>query len=393
MSDNDFLGYFPHQMRENGATHTAREIAGQPALWLEVFNMVLEKKQDLEAFLLPLLELKDLRIILTGAGSSAFIGESVQGIVQAETQRVTQAIATTDLITHPSLFFLKHVPTLLISFARSGNSPESREAVNLANVYCKTIFHLIITCNENGEVIQNTNNRNYYNFILPEAANDKSLAMTGSFTSMLLSIMLITKLSRLEGLQPAFFDMISNAKQLMAGYLPLIEKVAKKKYERVVFLGSGPLLGIARECHLKVQELTDGQVVCKHDSFLGFRHGPRVVINKKSLIVYLFSNNNDVFQYEKDLVNSIAEDATYFPAISYGRKIPGLQNSLLDIDFTASTAGQNDFYYIPAAMVGQLLGFYMSIELGLQPDSPSVNGAINRVVKGVVIYSTVNDLE
>jgi len=376
-----------------GTTHTSKEIAGQPTLWEEVFNQILQQKAELEFFLLPVLALKDLRIILAGAGSSAFIGESVQGIVQKETQRVTQAIATTDLITHASSYFLKEVPTLLISFARSGNSPESLEAINLANLYCDRVFHLIITCNEKGAVIKNIDRGNSFVFILPKAANDKGLAMTGSFTSMLLSIILIIKLSKIDSLKKELREIEANAIQLIQEYSPLIKKVTEKKFERVIFLGSGPMLGIARECHLKLQELTDGRVICKHDSFLGFRHGPRVVINDRSLIVYLFSNKDYVFQYEKDLADSIAGDSIYFPAICFGRKIDGLKNGILDIVFKKSIFELDVFYYLSAALIGQLLGFYKSIELGLEPDNPSVSGAINRVVQGVTIYSTETILE
>ncbi|MDQ6764013.1 MAG: SIS domain-containing protein [Bacteroidota bacterium] len=376
-----------------GAKHTASEIAGQPKLWKEVYKLVLEKKKSLEEFLSPILILKDVRIILTGAGSSAFIGESVQGILQAETQRVVQAIPTTDLVTHPELFFLKEVPTLLISFARSGNSPESLESIRLANIYSQRIFHLIITCNENGRLIKKSNFKNYYTLILPDCANDKGLAMTGSFTSMLLSVMLIAKLSNISNLQPQLQDAIMNAKKILSKYLPVIKNVARNKYERVIFLGSGPLLGIARECQLKLQELTDGRVICKHDSFLGFRHGPRVVINKRSLIVYFFSSDDHVFRYEKDLVKEIATGSTYLPAICVGRKVAGLENSILDIEFENSTLSSNDFYIIPAVLTGQLLGFYKSIELGLMPDNPSVSGAINREVQGVTIYETANILE
>ena len=376
-----------------GTTHTSREIAGQPKLWEEVFNKIVHEKRDLDNFLSPILALNDLRIILAGAGSSAFIGEAVQGIVQKETQRITQAIATTDLITHATSYFLKAVPTLLISFARSGNSPESLEAINLANLYCDRIFHLIITCNEKGAVIKNIDRGNSFVFILPKAANDKGLAMTGSFTSMLLSIILIIKLSKINSLKKGLREIEANAIQLIKEYSPLIKEVTEKKFERVIFLGSGPMLGIARECHLKLQELTDGKVICKHDSFLGFRHGPRVVTNDRSLIVYLFSNEEYVFQYEKDLANSIAGDSGYFPAICFGRKIEGLKNGILDIIFKKSIFELDVFYYLSAALIGQLLGYYKSIELGLEPDNPSVSGAINRVVQGVTIYSTETILE
>ena len=394
MSNNKSLCYFPNEINEEGAIHTAEEISGQPELWKEVYHNILSKKDNILSFLSPVLDLKDLRIILTGAGSSAFIGESVQGILQKDTQRITDAIATTDLVTHPELFFLKHVPTLLISFARSGNSPESLEAIKLADFYCREVFHLVITCNENGQVMQYAKGGNFYSFILPQAANDKGLAMTGSFTSMLLAIALIGKIHKIQHLQPALNLLVNNAKTLMEKYLPFIRKVANRAFERVIFLGSGPLLGIARECHLKLQELTDGKVICKHDSFLGFRHGPRAVVNKRSLIVYLFSNDNHVFQYEKDLVMSIAADSDYLPTISFGRKIPGLKNSVLDIEF--NQASSNEFYFIAGALLGQLMGFFKSIELGGQPDNPSASGSISRVVQGVTIYpieSNTNESE
>ncbi|MEJ5961064.1 SIS domain-containing protein [Pedobacter immunditicola] len=370
---------------------TLSEILGQPHLWQEVFEAILEHKQGLEAFLVPILHLEDLRIILTGAGSSAFIGEAVQGILQDETQRMTEAIATTNLVTHPKLFFLKQVPTLMISFARSGNSPESLEAIHLANFYCEHIFHLIITCNKSGEIVKNRDGKRNYIFLLPEKSNDKGLAMTGSFTSMLLSITLIAKLYKIDTLEPSLVCLKEIAYSFMNKQLSSIKNIARRPFKRMIFLGSGPLLGIARECHLKLQELTDGQVICKYDSFLGFRHGPRVVANEEAIIVYLFSNDDFVFQYEKDLVESIAADLVVVPTISFGRKVSAPKSSLLDIEFSNQDIQSNEFYFIAATLLGQSLGFYKSLDLGLNPDNPSVSGRINRVVQGVSIYSIENN--
>lgn len=386
MSQLKYLDIDPEEIVRMGAMDTAREIAGQPALWREVFNMILERKKDIEDFLAPLLAQKNLRIILTGAGSSAFIGESTRGILQTETGRLTQAIATTDLVTHPQLYFLRKVPTLLMSFARSGNSPESVEAVNLANNYCDHIHHFIITCNREGQLVKHNGSRNNYALILPEQANDKSLAMTGSFTSMLLSVLLIAGINRIESLRPELETAVENTEKVIREYLPIVRDLAKKEYERVIFLGSGPLLGIARECQLKLQELTDGQVICKHDSFLGFRHGPRAVTNEKSLMVFFFSDENHVFSYERDLAISIAGESPFVPAISFGRNIPGLKNILLDIEFDRSGRTMNGFYCLPATVFGQLYGFCKSVQLGLRPDNPSVQGKISRVVEGVTIY-------
>jgi tagatose-6-phosphate ketose/aldose isomerase len=372
-------------LRQRGALNTAMEVAGQPLLWQEVYDLIRSQKTALESFLNPLLADGDLRIILSGAGSSAFIGEAAGGVVQTNTGRLTQAIATTDLITHPHLYFMKDKPTLLVSFARSGDSPESVAAVNLANEYCSNIFHLIITCNRNGKLVQN-HSSNSYSLVLPERANDKSLVMTGSFTGMLLSIILVSKISVIENLHGAVQVLISEANDLLDKQLPRLKAIAEQTFERVVFLGSGPSLGVARECHLKLQEMTDGKVICKHDSFLGFRHGPRAVLNERSLIVYLLSHDEHVLLYERDLCLSIDADVRKIPSISFNHYIENLQNSVLAITFPARKGESDELAFINAALLGQLFGFYHSLHLGLKPDNPSVSGSISRVVQGVTIY-------
>ncbi|HEV7330832.1 MAG TPA: SIS domain-containing protein [Flavisolibacter sp.] len=380
-----YLHFKQEEVAEKGGLYTAIEIEGQPVLWQEVYDLIACQQKAIQAFLLPLLSDTNLRIILTGAGSSAFIGEAAQGVVQANTGRITQAIATTDLITHPKLHFLRDKPTLLVSFARSGDSPESVAAVQLANHYCDTVFHFIITCNRSGKLVQN-DFPNAYNLVLPESANDKSLVMTGSFTAMLLSVILISKIRLIDTLLPALHVLIGEAVELMERHLPSLKAIAEQPYKRVVFLGSGPLSGIARECHLKLQEMTDGKVICKHDSFLGFRHGPRAVLNEDSLIVYLFSKDDHVQLYEWDLCKSIDADSRNIPTVGFNQDADDLKNSLLAIPFAKSDEKKNELTFINAALVGQLLGFFHSIYLGLQPDSPSVTGSINRVVQGVTIY-------
>ena len=380
-----YLQFKKEEIEQKGGLHTALEIEGQPVLWQEVYGLILSQKKSLLKFMSPLLEDTGLRIILTGAGSSAFIGEAAQGIVQANTKRITQAIATTDLLTHPQLHFIKEMPTLLVSFARSGNSPESLAVVQLANKYCDTVFHLIITCNPNGELIKN-GLPNTYELVLPEGANDKGLAMTGSFTAMLLTVILISKINLLETFLPSLQLLIKETKELTGKHLASIKAIAEQEYERVIFLGSGPLLAIARECHLKLQELTDGKIICKHDSFLGFRHGPRAVVNEGTLIVYLLSSDEHVLLYERDLCLSIDADSRNIPTVSYNHYIENLKNSVLTITFLEPANSLNELAFISATLMGQLLGFYHSIYLGLKPDNPSKSGSISRVVQGVTIY-------
>lgn len=366
--------------------YTKQEIEGQPKLWQSVFSLIEKEEGAIKQFLNPLLNQNNLQIILTGAGSSAFIGEAAQGLVQKNTGCLTRAIATTDLVTHPELFFPKDAqPVLLVSFARSGNSPESVEAVNLADQFCKDIYHLVITCNDEGELYKyaSAGSKSAYAILLPEKANDKSLAMTGSFTSMLLSVLLVCSNQKISKLKSQVDKIKDQAQNILKNYKKL-ENFAQYSFDRVVFLGSGPMLGIARECHLKLQELTDGQIICKHDSFLGFRHGPRAVTNEKTLVVYLFSASKHVYRYERDLAVSIAQDPRNILSLSVGRKADDAVNSKLTLDLELEE--DQEMNIIPATIIGQVLGYYKSLELGLNPDNPSVSGAISRVVRGVEIY-------
>lgn len=372
-------------MSAKGVLYTYSEINGQPALWNKVYELLEERQKEVESFLKPILDLPNLRIILTGAGSSAFIGEASQGIVQKNTGCLTQAIATTDIVTHPDYFFRKEQPTLLVSFARSGNSPESVEAVKLADLHVDSIYHLVITCNHQGELAGFCEQRKgtSYCIVLLRRRIDKSLAMTGSFTSMLLTSLLVSDISNLKKYQEIVLATATAASEILLRQ-DLFENIANLPYERAVFLGSGPMLGIARECHLKVQELTDGQLVCKHDSFLGFRHGPRAVVNEQTLVVYLFSQDAHVYKYESDLAKSIAADVRNISTISLGESSSENFGNKFTLNYTEAIPV--DFEILPATLIGQLLGYYKALQLGINPDNPSASGAISRVVQGVVIY-------
>ena len=364
--------------------HTEKEIKAQPRLWEETFSLLVRSKKDIALFLSPILQQENLRIILTGAGSSAFVGEVAQGTIQQQTGLPTQLVATTDLVTHPEAFFIKQRPTLLISFARSGNSPESLEAAYLADQYCDSAYHLIITCNEEGKLANFDTKNPKYSIQLPEETNDKSLAMTSSFTAMLLTVLLVFDIDQIEHKKQAIADIVNIGQELLNAE-NTFKEVAKTNFERVVFLGSGAMLGIARECHLKLQELTDGQVICKHDSFLGFRHGPRAVVNANTLVVYLFSNDEHVFKYEKDLALDIALDPRKIQSLTVGDE-PKLDLANSKHIETSHFKHPGNLNTVPITMVGQLLGLHKSLALGLDPDNPSVSGAINRVVQGVTIY-------
>jgi tagatose-6-phosphate ketose/aldose isomerase len=381
-----YLGFDQSTLVKMGAVHTAREISQQPQLWKNIYENILQRRSELQEFLQQALDVSE-RIILTGAGTSAFIGLSLRGIFQRKTAIITEALSTTDLVSHPQDYLASDIPTLIVSFARSGNSPESEAAVVLADKYCSQCFHLIITCNPEGKLARYAT-KNKFVFALPEESNDQSLAMTSSYSGMLLAGLLMADIKNVSA-QRSYIDTLAKyGEKVISYYADELKEVAEKNFTRAVFLGSGPLFGTATESHLKLQELTDGRVICKQDSFLGFRHGPKAVIDASTLVVYIFSNDSHVLQYERDLVGSMKKGNR--PLLEIGIMESQIPDVKLDHAFYFSENGSalpEEFLTVCSVVPAQVLSFYKSLRLGLRPDAPSDSGAITRVVEGVHIYS------
>ena len=211
--------------------------------------------------------------------------------------------------------------------------------------------------------------------------------MTGSFTAMLLTGLLISRLKEIALLESTVAQLAHYASNILDNYAEKLKAAASLNFQRAVFLGSGPLRPAANESDLKLQELTEGKVICKFDSFLGFRHGPKAVINADTLLVYLFSNNSYVHQYEEDLVKSISSGEKGLFSIGITETVK--KNMGLDLMIELSTNGrtiEEEFLPVCSVLPAQILGFYKSLELGLTPDNPSESETITRVVKGVTIY-------
>ncbi|OGS69962.1 MAG: hypothetical protein A3F91_11560 [Flavobacteria bacterium RIFCSPLOWO2_12_FULL_35_11] len=373
-------------LKESGAFFTAKEISGQPELWMNIFEKVVAEKAEIMSFLDDVLK-KTKKIILTGAGTSGYIGYSIEGVFQRTNKITTISIPTTHLVSHPQDYFDPKLPTLLVSFARSGNSPESVAAVKLADKYCDECYHLVITCDTEGNLAKYNFKNNSYVFILPAEANDKSLAMTGSYSGMLLSALLINDIKKIASLREIVETLQVYGHKIFGEYLDAIKKVAGLPFKRAVFLGSGPQYGTAMESHLKLQELSDGQVICKNDSYLGFRHGPKAVVDGDTLVVYYFSNRKDVFRYERDLVISMENGNK--PLFQLGISEGVLDDINIDEKIILSNESKlisEEYLCVSNILLGQLLGYYKSLAIGLNPDSPSQSGAISRVVQGVTIY-------
>jgi tagatose-6-phosphate ketose/aldose isomerase len=362
--------------QEDGGA-TILEIAQQPGAWREIA----ERSDDVSGFLNAALNRPNLRVILTGAGSSAFLGEIAAPALRRNLDRRVEAIPTTSIVANPSDHLEPETPTLMVSFGRSGNSPESLATTALADELVADVWHLIYTCDRDGALGRAHSNRpNSRVVYMPERTNDTGFAMTSSLTSMLLSCLIM-----LGTADRADADLLANAAEFVASLQPDIRTLARAKKQRIVYLGSGPLEGLARESALKLLELTAGEVVTYFDSPLGFRHGPKSVLDSDTHVVVYVSTDPYTRRYDLDIIAEIraqlGQDAVTvlstqpIPA-SHGPAIvlPGLEG--LDDPRVA----------VSYLVFAQYLALFTSLEYAKTPDNPFPSGEVSRVVRGVTIY-------
>jgi tagatose-6-phosphate ketose/aldose isomerase len=379
----NYLGHPQAALEAAGGIWTAREIAQQPAVWTKVAQGVMREAAALRAYLAPLLAQSELRIILTGAGTSAFVGECLAPALRRRTQRRVDAVASTDLVGSPGTWLEPAVPTLLVSFARSGNSPESVAAVAIAEQGLPNCHHLIVTCNAEGSLYRERQRlRHAHALLLPDETNDRGFAMTSSFTGMLLAAALSFDLAP----QDSLADIAACTSGVLVTKLPLLGNLVQAGFERVVYLGSDAFKGLAREAALKLLELSDGKVVALAETPLGFRHGPKTIVNARTLVVVLLGNDAYTRRYDLDVLNELRSDGVAGRVLALTARAMDVPHPD-DILLSFNTGEVSDLgLCLPYVAFAQAFAFLQSLSLRLRPDVPNAGGTVSRVVRGVTIY-------
>lgn len=375
-----------------GAEITTREIRQQPELWEETIALYQTVQAELEDFLTEVRKQaqgKRIRVIFTGAGTSQYVGDTVVPYLRkhGNVQEFSfESIGTTDIVAEPEEYLIKEEPTLLVSFARSGNSPESLAAVEIANKVVDTIHHLSITCAEEGQLAQiSKKDSNSFLFLMPARSNDDGFAMTGSFSCMTLGTLLTFDQTDLAEKQKYVAALSKLGKEVLARENEL-EKIVELDFERIVYVGSGSLAGLTREAQLKILELTAGKIATVFDSSMGFRHGPKSFINEKTIMFGFVNNDSYTRDYDLDVLEEVRGDEIASGVFAITQ--PGDRNFSGDkFEFVADAQLLPDGYLALAyVMVAQTVALLTSIKVSNKPDTPSPTGTVNRVVKGVTIH-------
>ena len=376
------------ELNEIGGFNTTTEIKQQPELWLDTLNIYRENFDAIEAFLADARAMGEgrLSVVFTGAGTSDYVGDTCAPYLRhaGDTKLYDfKPIATTDIVSAPRDFLNPDEPTVVVSFARSGNSPESLAAVQVAKTFVKNVKFINITCAPEGKLaVESEGDADQLTLLIPRA-NDKGFAMTGSYSCMTLLSTLIFDTASLEQ-KTAWVEAAAKLGEDVVARESEIAEFLSGDFNRVTYLGSGSFVGLAQEAQLKILELAHGLVATSWDSCMGYRHGPKSFVDDKTIVFVYMNNDEYTRQYDLDILNEINGDQIAAKTIAIQ------QDGATKFDGTSFTlAGEalpEGYLALPFVMVAQVISLLNSVRVGNTPDTPSPSGTVNRVVKGVTIH-------
>ena len=380
------------KMKETSSTFTAHEIYQQPATWRKTCAQLAACKDELQAFIDQVVKQDDFDIVLTGAGTSEFVGNSLFQALNPKYDFKVKSYASTDLVPSPENFLSRTKPTLLVNFGRSGNSPESLGNVEAAEVVCQNLYHLFVTCNHEGTLSKLANTRhNCFAINLTPETHDQSFAMTSSYSNMYLATYLAFNLDKLDEITAEVEKLAVAGQHFLDDQFGLAQKIVDEfDYNRIVYLGNIGLKGVAQESALKTLELTAGKVATMYDSELGFRHGPKTVLNDETLTVLMTSPIEHARPYDFDMIRELATQKVKNRLAVVTEENSG--HNLEAVDYVCkykmpeAFAGTEMGAYIFSLLFLQILSFEKSYDLKITTDNPCPNGEVNRVVQGIIIH-------
>jgi tagatose-6-phosphate ketose/aldose isomerase len=345
---------------------TRREISHQPDLWVDTLRRVVARTPAIAA---------DERPVLTGAGSSAYAAAGI-----AAAWPGAHAIATTDLLVDARGGRVPALPPsgLLISIARSGDSPESVGVVELIRRVRPDVRHLAISCHEQGRLASTPG---VETILLDPRTNDRSLAVTSGYSNLVLAGLALRHGNTLSGV---IDRVVSRTRSALPALEAAAAALAQRPCSRVTVLTPPALAATGREASLKILEMTDGAIVAMPETFLGVRHGPMTFLREPDLVLCVLSSDLDQRMYEEDLLLELR-------AKKLGRVVAivtaPLDPTLADVTVPANAPDLADALRAPFEIVfPQLLALHLSLQLGMNPDVASPRGVINRVVQGVRVH-------
>lgn len=380
---------------DRGVEHTPREIFQQPDTWRKTYALCQDRRDELNGVLrragIGRGNTSSPTVYLVGAGTSDYTGRALAPLLRQRWGCEVWPIPSTTLLTEFDDFHRPGREYLWISFSRSGESPEGVALLERALARHREIRHLVITCSPQGPMAQLCGRYadRAFALVLDDAANDRGLAMTGSFTNMVLAGQCVGHLEDDARFGEVVAQMSETGRQFLPAAAEAAEAMTLLGCTRSCFVGAGVLRAVADECGLKVVELSAGNVTTMAETPLGLRHGPLSSVDNHTLFVAFLSSESRRRGYELDLLREI--DRKRLGRVRAVITAGAIDDVSLLADYCLSLNSAANFpdQYRPVldVMLGQLLGLFASMRSGLKPDQPSPSGTITRVVAPIKLYS------
>ena len=391
LNARELLAAPEQEQQSRGYFHTLREILQQPATWLDPCARVLTNGRALGGLADGIQSLA-----LTGSGSSLFACECVAPVLRKEFGVTAEAIGAGWLVTDGIAALPSGRPGLLVSVARSGDSPESGAAVSLVRNGEPQMRQLAITCNAAGHLATTYHDDDRVRVILlDDRVNDRSVAMTSSVTNMVLAARFLGMWRTPERYRLLCERLSRACGEILESGLAALPRVTATGFRRALFLGSGARFGAARESALKMLEMTAGRVSTLCETYLGVRHGPLSYVDEDTIIVCFFSSDPLLRAYESDLIRELNRKRLGLAKVIVGEHVPAELlregDTVIECRELAEIGDENA--PVLDVVVGQLLATFRCLGEGLRPDSPSEHGVINRVVESFPMHHRAENVQ
>ena len=376
-----------------GILYTPHEILRQPSTWQRTHKICAERRPELSQFLraVGIGAEQGARpvVFLVGAGTSDYVGRALTPLLHRLWGCEVWAVPSTDLLTNVEDLVFADRPYLWISFSRSGDSSEGLAVLEAAIKKYTQVRHLVVTCNQQGRMAAVCKKKPDSTFLLAldDTANDLGLAMTSSYTNMVVAGQCLAHVFSPDDYEDPFSMLLRAGERFLDRAQEVANAIAQEDFSKACFVGSGVLRAVGLESALKLLELTAGKITTASESTLGLRHGPMSALDQNTVFVSFLSQDLHRRKYELDLIEEVRRKRLVKLLVVVAPESTNQLDRLADHVLSLNTPDLADEYRAPVDVIlAQLLGLFCSLRLGLQPDCPSPNGAISRVVSHVNIY-------
>ena len=346
-----------HDSAPTLARHTLSEILSQPATWRETARQ-LEQQGMLE--LVSKAFFPGSPWLFLACGSSYYLSQLVATLWTRQLQVPCSAVPASEFLFAPDETLRRSGAQQVVLVSRSGETTEVLRAARVLEAD-RSILTLGVTCSTESPL-----EKLCARTLKLAWANEKSTVMTRSFTSMLVA------LQRLGAKFAGDLELVSALDRLPEQVQPWLEANAgkiqdfgeRRRFADFIFLGQGAHYWMAQEAGLKITEMSSSYAQVYHT--LEFRHGPRSIAGRDTLITFLLSEA--AAEEETLLVSEMKElgAATFVVTNRATEALERASDLLIELRMDEPEFAR----LAPMAIPAQLLGAAAGLRKGLNPDAP-----------------------